>query len=120
MRRLVCIAALVGLARVPLASADDAHAEMAEALAAAVDTHPGPAVLPVATPVVHLAQTPAAKHVSPRTVIAGRRSADQALQGQGQAAALAHGAQGAAMSAAGQAQAQAARERHAHHPHPGH
>jgi hypothetical protein len=119
MRRLVFVATLVGLARVGAASPDDARTEMTAALISQVDTHPTPAVLPVATAASKLAQTPASKHVALQAAVVAGHAADQA-QGQSTAAALAHEAQAAAMSAAGQAQAQAARQRAATHPHPGH
>lgn len=118
MRRVFCIAALIGLLGA-VASADP-RSEMIEALIAQAELHPGPALLPVATAASHVAQTPAARAVPPRAaVIGGRAAAEQAQQAQGASAALAHQAQAAAMSAAGQAQAQAARQRAVTHPHPG-
>lgn len=121
MRRLLVMVASIVLAGAGMAAADDAHGEMAQALAAQVDAHPTPAALPVANATSHVLQTAAAKHIPARAaVIAGHAAADQAQQAQGQSVALAHQAQAAAQAAAGQAQAQAARQRAANHPHPGH
>lgn len=116
MRRLVLIVAVVGLLGARAAHADDAHAQMAEALAAQID-HPTPVTLPAtAKAPQHAASQSAVKRgVGPQAAAAAAR-ADQA-KAQGQAQAAAHQAAAAAAAAAGQAQAQEARER-AKHPHP--
>jgi hypothetical protein len=114
MRRIVVVLVLVGWSSIALA--DDPHAEMAAALVAAADLHPAPAALPVAT-ATKTASAPGGKKVPPQANL-GRSAADQAQQGQSQAAAsIARNAQAAAMSAAGQAQAAAAKLRSAHNPH---
>jgi len=117
MRRLVIIAALLGIVPVGAASADDAHSEMTAALLLHADTHPTPAALPVATAASHVAQTPAAKHLPPQAAVAAGHAAAQAQNAPGQAVALAHQAQAAAQAAAGQQQAQEAHQRAKNHPH---
>jgi hypothetical protein len=108
MRRLLFTILLVAWSGVALA--DDPHAEMAAALAAAIDAHPVAAALPVTIALPKTAATP------PRNKVPGQAALGQ--QGRDQAAAgLARSAQGAAMSAAGQAQAAEAKNRTSHNPH---
>ncbi len=118
MRRFALIMAVVGLFGARAAHADDAHAEMAAALAAQID-HPSPAHLPTTAqaPQHAAAQSAVKRGVGPQAAAATAR-ADQA-RAQGQAEAAAHQAAAAAAAAAGQAQAQAAKDRAAH-PHPTH
>jgi len=118
MRRFMWIFAVVGLLGARAAHADDAHALMAEALAAQID-HPTPVHLPVTAkaPQHAAAQSAVKRGIAPQAAAATAR-ADQA-RAQGQAQAAAHQAAAAAAAAAGQAQAQAAKERAAH-PHPTH
>lgn len=118
MRRVLALAVLFGLLRPALASANDAHAEMAAALVAQATTHPGPAVLPVNA----RAQQHATIRAAPPRPAAdrGQRAADAAsrqARSQESAGELARQVQAAAMSAAGQAQGAAAKAR-ANHPHP--
>jgi hypothetical protein len=118
MRRVLALAVLFGLSRPVLASANDAHAEMAAALVAQATTHPGPASLPAITRAPQHAATRAAP--ARPALDRGQRAADAASQqarAQESAGELARQVQAAAMSAAGQAQGSAAKAR-ANHPHP--
>ncbi len=119
MRRFVLIMAVVGLlGGARAAHADDAHSEMAAALAAQID-HPTPVQLPVtAQAPQHAAPQSAVKRGTGPQAAAAAARADEA-RSQGQAQAAAHQAAAAAAAAAGQAQAQAAKDRAAH-PHPTH
>ena len=112
MRRLLCLAVLLGCFGSTAWADDRAHAEMAEALAAQADLHPAPLTLPVAAAAPrHAAAESAVKRgTDPRTAAeAARAEANQASS-----QALAHQAQAAAAAAAGQAQSQAAKDRAAH------
>jgi len=117
MRRIFAIAAVLGLAGagVETADADDAHAEMAAALAAQADLHPSPVALPTrAAAPLHAAAPSAVKRgVDPRAAAAAaaanERGAEQARVHATQS--LAHQTQAAAAQAAGQTQAQAAKQR---------
>jgi len=119
MRRFVWIVAVVGLWGAGTAHADDAHAEMAAALAAQADLHPTPVQLPVTAKAPQHAAAPSAvkRGIGPQAAAATARADEARAQGQAQAAA--HQAAAAAAAAAGQAQAQAAKDRAAH-PHPTH
>jgi len=128
--RTLCIAALLGwfaTARAELPrGGDDAHLEMAAALAAQIDLQPAPLVLPVAAAAPrHAAAASAVQRGTgargPSEVSRATASAAAAnrisQQAQGASQALAHQAQAAAAAAAGQAQSKAAKERSSH-PHP--
>lgn len=123
MRRMLCLAALLGFLGSTAWADERAHAEMAEALAAQADLHPAPLVLPsTAAAPRHAATASAVKRgTGPRAAAdAARTAANQAsqrAQTQAGSQALAHQAQAAAAAAAGQAQSQAAKDR-ATHPHP--
>lgn len=115
MAVLVWLGVGVGTAR-----ADTAHTEMAQALQAQADLHPGPARLPTTSAAPQHAAGPSA--VKRGLPPGGASAADHAnaAQGQGQSqTALANQARGQAAAAAGQAQAQAAKARAASHSHPG-
>jgi phage terminase small subunit len=123
MRWLIAVFVFGALAALATgARADDASTareEMAAALEAQADLHPGPADLPVtAAAPRHAADQSAVKRgITPRGVSeAARAAASQYAQQQahGASQALAKQAQAAAASAAGQAEAQAAKQR----PHP--
>lgn len=125
MRRLLCISAVLGLIGARVAYADDAHAEMAAALAAQADLHPTPISLPKTSAAPRQAAAPSAvKRGSPAHAAAmpdnARAAAAQTqsqAQAQGTSQALVHQAQAATTAAAGQTQAQAAKDR-ASHSHP--
>jgi hypothetical protein len=105
----------------------DPHAEMAAALAAQVDAHPAPAVLPIWTGSLRTAAVPAKPGAvaHPTASTQGQRAANQAsdqasMQAHAQQAApasLVRQAQAASAAVAGQTQAAAAKDR-ASHPHP--
>ena len=122
MRLLSCIVVVVALVR---AAHADPHSEMAEALAAQADLHPGPAALPTRGWTAHAPSAPHGTTGANRTPtqLGARSAADQAAQqaqAQGLQSSVARQAQAAAQAAAGQAQSQAAKDRAAAHPHPGH
>ncbi|HEY0993778.1 MAG TPA: hypothetical protein VGD80_42275 [Kofleriaceae bacterium] len=122
--RMVLFSGLIGwfVATAPAtASADDAHAEMAAALAAQADLHPAPLALPVVSAApLHAAASSAVKRGIPARSASGdaargaANAADRASRNaQGTPSqALAHRAQAAAAAAAGQAQSQRAMRRH--------
>ena len=123
--RMALFTALIGwfVATSPAtASADDAHAEMAVALAAQADLHPAPLTLPVVSAAPrHAAASSAVKRGIPARSAPGgaargaANAADRAsrnAQGQAESQALAHQAQAAAAAAAGQAQSQRAMRHH--------
>jgi hypothetical protein len=113
MPRIFVIAAVLGLITAGTAAADDAHAEMAAALAAQADLHPSPVALPTTAAAPRQAAAPSAvrRGIDPRAAaMASARGAEQ-LQLHGAPHVLAHQVQAAAATAAGQAQAQAARQR---------
>lgn len=124
MRWFVC---LVILAATPALADPDPHAEMAAALAAQVDTHPAPAVMPIWNGVPRTAALPAKSSGVARAsaTTQGQRAANQAsdqaaMQAHAQQAApasLVRQAQSASAAVAGQTQAAAAKDR-ATHPHP--
>jgi len=92
----------------------DAHGEMAAALAAQADLHPGPVALPTtAAARTHAAAPSAVKRgIDPRaTASASAQAVAQQAQKEGTTQALAHQAQAAAAAAAGQQQAAAAKQR---------
>ncbi len=116
MRWFVFVIA-VGLSRV--ASADDAHTEMAAALVAQADLHPIAVSLPKTAVAPRQAATPSAvkrgivSHVTDNARAAANKVERQASNN---SQALVHQAQAATSSAAGQAQAQAAKDRAGRNP----
>ncbi len=114
--RLVSIIAALWMSSAAIAYADDPRAEMAAALAAQADLHPGPLMLPTQAkaPLHAAAQSAVRRGVTPAD---GARAAAQAQSPQATSQALAHQAQSSAAAAAGQAQAQAAKQRVVTHPH---
>jgi hypothetical protein len=104
--RLTIAALLFGAAVANAGPRDDAHAEMAAALAGQADLHPVPAQLPTS-------------RTAPQHGPSSHASANGQLHGeQGQANAIAHQAEAAANAAVGQQRAQDAKTR-AQHLHPG-
>ena len=116
MRRFVLIVGMLAFAAT--ANANDAHDEMAAALAAQADLHPAPLQLPTAAqaPRHAAAQSAVKRGIGPQAAQAIAHANEARAQGQANAAA--HRAQAAANAAAGQAQAEAAKQRAKAHPHP--
>jgi hypothetical protein len=112
--RTFAIAFLLSYLLAGPAMADDAHGEMAAALAAQADLHPGRVALPTTAAAPRHAAAPSAvkRGVDPRSSASSSALtlAHQA-QREGTTQALAHQAQSAAAAAAGQQQATAAKQR---------
>ena len=120
MRLLLVIATLLGLGTP--ARADDAHAEMAAALAAQADLQPSPVALPTwsAAPRHAAAQSAVKRGITKRAVNDSARAAasqvSRQAQAQGGSQVLVRQADAATAAAAGQAQAKAAKDRITPHP----